>query len=57
GLGEFAGKVWRIGLMGHSARAENVFLCLSALEAVLAEAGAKIKTGAALAAAQAVLSA
>ncbi|MDQ7016769.1 MAG: alanine--glyoxylate aminotransferase family protein, partial [Gammaproteobacteria bacterium] len=47
GLGEFAGKVWRIGLMGHSARAENVFLCLSALEAVLAEAGAKIKTGAA----------
>jgi len=57
GLGEFAGKVWRIGLMGHSARAENVFLCLSTLEAVLSEAGAKIKTGAALAAAQAVLSA
>jgi len=57
GLGEFAGKVWRIGLMGHSARAENVFLCLSTLEAVLVEAGAKIKTGVALAAAQAVLSA
>jgi len=57
GLGEFAGKVWRIGLMGHSARAENVFLCLSTLEAVLSEAGAKIKTGGALAAAQAVLSA
>jgi len=57
GLGEFAGKVWRIGLMGHSARAENVFLCLSTLEAVLSEAGAKIKIGAALAAAQAVLSA
>ncbi len=57
GLGEFAGKVWRIGLMGHSARAENVFLCLSTLEAVLSEAGAKIKVGAALAAAQAVLSA
>ncbi|MDQ7075858.1 MAG: alanine--glyoxylate aminotransferase family protein [Gammaproteobacteria bacterium] len=57
GLGEFAGKVWRIGLMGHSARAENVFLCLGALEAVLSAAGAKIKTGAALAAAQAVLSA
>jgi len=57
GLGEFAGKVWRIGLMGHSARAENVFLCLSTLEAVLVEAGAKIKTGVALAAAQAILSA
>lgn len=35
GLGDFAGKVWRIGLMGYSARAENVALCLSALEAVV----------------------
>lgn len=34
GLGDFAGKVWRIGLMGYSARAENVALCLSALKAV-----------------------
>lgn len=31
GLGALAGKVWRIGLMGHSARQENVDLCLSAL--------------------------
>ncbi|MEQ8692999.1 MAG: alanine--glyoxylate aminotransferase family protein [Pseudomonadales bacterium] len=29
GLGVFAGKVWRIGLMGYAARAENVQLCVS----------------------------
>ncbi len=52
GLGALAGKVWRIGLMGHSSRAENIFLCLSALEAVLSDMGADIYTGVALAAAQ-----
>ena len=57
GLGNFAGKVWRIGLMGHSARAENVMLCLSALEAVLGELKAPIERGVATAAAQRVLSA
>lgn len=31
GLGEFAGKAWRIGLMGYGARSENVALCLKAL--------------------------
>ncbi len=31
GLGVFAGKVWRIGLMGYAARRENVQLCVSAL--------------------------
>lgn len=31
GLGAFAGKVWRIGLMGYSAREETVLLCVSAL--------------------------
>jgi alanine-glyoxylate transaminase/serine-glyoxylate transaminase/serine-pyruvate transaminase len=36
GLGALAGKVWRIGLMGHSARQENVDFCLRALKAVLA---------------------
>ncbi len=49
GLGALAGKVWRIGLMGHSSRAENIMLCLAALEAVL---GDKVNTGVALAAAQ-----
>ena len=32
GLGAFAGKVWRIGLMGYSARQENIQLCTSALK-------------------------
>ncbi|MBI5936923.1 MAG: alanine--glyoxylate aminotransferase family protein [Betaproteobacteria bacterium] len=35
GLGALAGKIWRIGLMGYSARPENVDYCLKALEAVL----------------------
>lgn len=52
GLGVLAGKVWRIGLMGHTARAENILLCLSALEAVL---GDRITQGVAVAAAQAKL--
>jgi len=57
GLGDFAGKVWRIGLMGHSARAENVILCLGALEAVLGQMGAPIEKGAAIPAAQRILAA
>jgi len=35
GLGEFAGRVWRIGCMGHTARQRNVTLLLGALEAAL----------------------
>ncbi len=35
GLGALAGKIWRIGLMGASARQENVDYCLKALTAVL----------------------
>ncbi|MEJ2620797.1 MAG: alanine--glyoxylate aminotransferase family protein [Candidatus Thiodiazotropha sp.] len=49
GLGALAGKVWRIGLMGYSARAENILLCVSALEAVLSEMEAPINRGVALA--------
>ncbi len=49
GLGTLAGKVWRIGLMGHSSRAENILLCVGALEAVLSDLGAPIDTGNALA--------
>jgi alanine-glyoxylate transaminase/serine-glyoxylate transaminase/serine-pyruvate transaminase len=37
GLGDLAGKAWRIGLMGYTARSENVALCLSALEDALAQ--------------------
>ncbi len=32
GLGALAGKVWRIGLMGHTSREANVKLCLKALK-------------------------
>jgi alanine-glyoxylate transaminase/serine-glyoxylate transaminase/serine-pyruvate transaminase len=35
GLGPLAGKVWRVGLMGHTARAENVDRFLGALGAAL----------------------
>jgi alanine-glyoxylate transaminase/serine-glyoxylate transaminase/serine-pyruvate transaminase len=35
GLGELAGKQWRIGLMGSSSHAVNINRCLSAFEAVL----------------------
>ena len=36
GLGEFAGKAWRIGLMGHSARERSVTTLLGALRELLA---------------------
>jgi alanine-glyoxylate transaminase/serine-glyoxylate transaminase/serine-pyruvate transaminase len=35
GLGDLAGKVWRIGLMGYNARTENVTLLLAALKKIL----------------------
>jgi alanine-glyoxylate transaminase/serine-glyoxylate transaminase/serine-pyruvate transaminase len=35
GLGVYAGKVWRIGCMGHTARPRNVTLLLGALAEVL----------------------
>lgn len=35
GLGAYAGKLWRIGLMGHTARARNVTLLLGALAELL----------------------
>lgn len=35
GLGEFAGRMWRIGCMGHTARPRNVRLLLAALEDAL----------------------
>jgi alanine-glyoxylate transaminase/serine-glyoxylate transaminase/serine-pyruvate transaminase len=56
GLGPLAGKVWRFGLMGYSARAENVRLCLGALADVLSGMGVKADKDAALAAAQSIYS-
>jgi alanine-glyoxylate transaminase/serine-glyoxylate transaminase/serine-pyruvate transaminase len=35
GLGPVAGKVWRIGCMGHTARIRNVTLLLAALDEIL----------------------
>ena len=35
GLGALAGKVWRIGLMGHTAQKENIALCLAALRSTI----------------------
>lgn len=35
GLGELKGKVWRVGLMGHSSRRRNVLLLVAALEDIL----------------------
>ncbi|MGE5838425.1 MAG: pyridoxal-phosphate-dependent aminotransferase family protein, partial [Deltaproteobacteria bacterium] len=46
GLGKFAGKAWRVGLMGHSSSKKNVFLFLSALSSILNSQGVKVKPGA-----------
>jgi alanine-glyoxylate transaminase/serine-glyoxylate transaminase/serine-pyruvate transaminase len=35
GFGELKGSVWRVGLMGHSSRPENVDLLLTALQDIL----------------------
>jgi alanine-glyoxylate transaminase / serine-glyoxylate transaminase / serine-pyruvate transaminase len=55
GLGAFAGKVWRIGLMGQSSSAKHVLFALTALEATLIPMGVKIDKGAAIAAANQAL--
>ena len=52
GLGEFASKAWRVGLMGESARERNVFALLSALETILSKEGYEVAFGASLSAAQ-----
>lgn len=39
GLGALRGKIWRIGLMGHSSQQRNVLLLLTALERVLQDEG------------------
>ncbi len=54
GLGDFKGKVWRIGLMGYASRAANVLFFLSALEQLLAEQGHHFPPGSSVAAANAV---
>ncbi len=57
GLGDLAGKVWRIGLMGYSSRIENITQCLAALDGVLADMQAPVVHGVALPAAEKILAA
>jgi alanine-glyoxylate transaminase/serine-glyoxylate transaminase/serine-pyruvate transaminase len=51
GLGAFKGRVWRVGLMGHGSRANNVYTFLAALEQLLAEQNYRFEHGAGIAAA------
>ena len=54
GLGDFKGKVWRIGLMGYGSRKANVLLFLAALEQLLAAQGYAFDAGSGIAAANSV---
>ncbi|MCF8104779.1 MAG: alanine--glyoxylate aminotransferase family protein [Desulfohalobiaceae bacterium] len=45
GLGDLAGRVWRVGLMGHTAQPRNVLLFLSALEATLRKQNIELRSG------------
>ncbi len=51
GLGQFASKMWRIGLMGESSTSSNVLILLSSLEALLPQFGYEVASGAGVAAA------
>ncbi len=51
GLGPLKGKIWRIGLMGHSSTKQNVILFLAALEGALKAEGIRLSGGAAVSAA------
>ena len=57
GLGDLAGKAWRIGLMGQSASRRHVLACLTALGSAMAAQGRATDCGAALAAALGVYAA
>jgi len=51
GLGPVKGKIWRIGLMGHSSRQNNILLLMAALEKCLMDQGFRLSSGAGVAAA------
>ncbi|MDH5436567.1 MAG: alanine--glyoxylate aminotransferase family protein, partial [Gammaproteobacteria bacterium] len=57
GLGVMAGKVWRIGLMGHACNKRNVLMCLGALGDVLSRMNVSINKESAMGAAQKILAA
>lgn len=46
GLGPIKGKIWRVGLMGHSSSEANVLYFLTALEQTLREQGFEVPGGA-----------
>ena len=48
GLGALAGKVWRVGLMGHACNPKNILFCVSALGAVLGDMGLSVDRNAAM---------
>jgi alanine-glyoxylate transaminase / serine-glyoxylate transaminase / serine-pyruvate transaminase len=50
-LGDWKGKVWRVGLMGHNSRPNVVLLFLAALEQALLVQSVKVPSGAGIAAA------
>ena len=52
GLGEFRGRVWRVGMMGNGARETSVLALLSALEVILGDLDYEVAYGASVAAAQ-----
>ena len=54
GLGDFAGKAWRIGLMGHGCNLQAVERCLNAIAGGMNQLGLKVSAEAAVAAARAV---
>ena len=56
GLGPLKGRIWRIGLMGHSSTRQNVILFLTALENALAAESVKVSPGAAASTAMEVYS-
>jgi len=52
GLGDMAGDIWRIGLMGYSCRAENVRTCVRAIGQALRAQGLDVDPDAAVASAE-----
>jgi alanine-glyoxylate transaminase/serine-glyoxylate transaminase/serine-pyruvate transaminase len=57
GLGQLAGRIWRIGLMGESSRPEHILRLLAALEVLLQEEKMELERGAAEKAAKGILKA
>ena len=53
GLGEYAGSVWRIGVMGYNAERRNILHVLGAFERLLPRFGHAIEAGSGVAAAEA----